>query len=87
MSPQMVGGVACGWLGVQVSGQFSFDMSMNRTQILAVHESGHLFGAPHCDPLQGYVMCAGELHDHYRQNGMYVWHRVSRDAMKGTLFD
>lgn len=87
MSPQMVGGVACGWLGVQVSGEFSFDMSMNRTQILAVHESGHLFGAPHCDPLQGYVMCAGELHDHYRQNGMYVWHRVSRDAMKGTLFD
>jgi hypothetical protein len=87
MSPQMVGGVACGWLGVQVSGEFSFDMSMNRTQILAVHESGHLFGAPHCDPLQGYVMCAGELHEHYRQNGMYVWHRVSRDAMRGTLFD
>jgi len=87
MTQALGGGVACGWLGVQVSGEFSFDLSMNRTQIIAVHETGHIFGAPHCDPLQSYVMCAGELHEHYRQNGMFVWHKVSRDSMRGDLFD
>jgi len=81
LTPEMGGGAACGWLGVQVSGLFGFDLSLDRSQIIVVHETGHLFGAPHCDPLQGYVMCAGEQHPHYRDNGIFVWHQVSRDAM------
>ncbi|HEY5946776.1 MAG TPA: hypothetical protein VIV40_14835, partial [Kofleriaceae bacterium] len=81
LTPAMGGGAACGWLGVQVSGLFGFDLSLDRSQIILVHESGHLFGAPHCDPLQGYVMCAGELHDHYRNGGVFVWHQDSRDVM------
>ena len=83
--PSSIGGVACGWLGVQVSGTFDSDTSLNRSQIVAVHESGHLFGAPHCDPLQGYVMCAGELHPHYQENGIFVWHKISRDVMKNPF--
>jgi hypothetical protein len=81
LTPAMGGGAACGWLGVQVSGLFSFDLSLDRSQIILVHETGHLFGAPHCDPLQGYVMCAGEQHDHYQADGVFVWHQVSKDAM------
>jgi hypothetical protein len=81
LTPEMGGGAACGWLGVQVSGLFSFDLSLERAQIILVHESGHLFGAPHCDPMQGYVMCAGEQHPHYRDRDIFVWHQVSKDAM------
>jgi hypothetical protein len=81
LTPAMGGGAACGWLGVQVSGLFTFDLSLDRSQIILVHETGHLFGAPHCDPLQGYVMCAGEQHAHYRDSGIYVWHQASRDVM------
>jgi hypothetical protein len=81
LTPDMGGGAACGWLGVQVSGVFGFDLSLERSQIILVHETGHLFGAPHCDPLQGYVMCAGEKHDRYKNGGVFVWHQVSRDAM------
>jgi hypothetical protein len=81
LTPEMGGGAACGWLGVQVSGLFGFDLSLERSQIIVVHETGHLFGAPHCDPLQGYVMCAGEKHDHYQHGGIFVWHQESRDAM------
>ncbi|UJR78581.1 hypothetical protein [Sandaracinus amylolyticus] len=81
LTQEMGGGAACGWLDVQVSGLFDFDLSRERAQIILVHETGHLFGAPHCDPLQGYVMCAGEQHDHYRDGGVFVWHRVSLDAM------
>jgi hypothetical protein len=81
LTPAMGGGAACGWLGVQVSGLFDFDLSLDRSQIILVHESGHIFGAPHCDPLQGYVMCAGELHQHYRDNHIFVWHHQSRDVM------
>lgn len=81
MTPELSGGVACGWINIQISGLFNFDLSMERSQILAVHETGHLFGAPHCDPIQGYVMCSGEKNDHYKQNDIYVWHEVSRNAM------
>jgi hypothetical protein len=81
LTPAMGGGAACGWLDVQVSGLFGFDLSLDRSQIILVHESGHLFGAPHCDPLQGYVMCAGELHPRYQDDGIFVWHQVSRDTM------
>jgi hypothetical protein len=81
LTPAMGGGAACGWLGVQVSGLFNFDLSLDRSQIILVHETGHLFGAPHCDPLQGYVMCAGELHPHYQADGIFVWHQDSRDVM------
>lgn len=81
LTPEMGGGAACGWLGVQVSGLFDFDLSLDRSQIILVHETGHLFGAPHCDPLQGYVMCAGEQHPHFQANGTFVWHQVSRDVM------
>ncbi|AKF08915.1 hypothetical protein [Sandaracinus amylolyticus] len=81
LTQEMGGGAACGWLDVQVSGLFDFDLSRDRAQIILVHETGHLFGAPHCDPLQGYVMCAGEQHQRYRDRGVFVWHRVSLDAM------
>jgi hypothetical protein len=82
LTPAMGGGAACGWLGVQVSSLFDFDLSVRRSQIVLVHESGHLFGAPHCDPLQGYVMCAGEKHPHYLDDGIFVWHAESRQAMR-----
>ena len=82
LTPQFGGGATCGWLGTQVSGLFDFDLSLNRSQIIVVHEMGHIFGSPHCDPLQGYVMCAGEKHPHYIQGGVFVWHQTSRDAMR-----
>jgi hypothetical protein len=82
LTPAMGGGAACGWLGVQVSGVFNFDLSLERSQIILVHESGHIFGAPHCDPMQGYVMCAGEQHAHYRDDKIFVWHQASRDVMR-----
>jgi hypothetical protein len=81
LTQNMAGGVTCGWLDVMVGGLFDFDLSLNRSQIILVHEAGHVFGAPHCDPLQGYVMCSGELHPHYVNGGVFVWHRVSRDVM------
>ncbi|HSC85939.1 MAG TPA: hypothetical protein VLC09_01660, partial [Polyangiaceae bacterium] len=79
------GGVACGWLDVQVSGLIGNDL--DRQQIVAVHETAHIFGAPHCDdvgngsggPLQGYVMCSGEKHADYP--GYFVFHSTSRTAM------
>ncbi|MGK3985857.1 hypothetical protein WME99_22610 [Sorangium sp. So ce136] len=49
-------------------------------------ETGHLFGAPHCDPLQGYVICGGEHHPHYISDGLFVWHRDSFDMMQ-SLWD
>lgn len=81
LTQEFGGGATCGWLGTQVSGLFDFDLSLNRSQIIVVHEMGHIFGSPHCDPLQGYVMCAGEKHPHYVQRGIFVWHQVSRDVM------
>jgi hypothetical protein len=83
--PASIGGVTCGWLGVQVSGIFDYDKSLNRSQIIVVHEDGHIFNSPHCDPLQGYVMCSGEKHPHYQQNGIFVWHKISRDVMKNPF--
>jgi hypothetical protein len=61
---------------------------IDRQQVIAVHESGHIFGAPHCDDvgngsggaLQGYVMCAGEKHARYP--GQFVWHSTSTAVMK-----
>jgi hypothetical protein len=82
LTPNLGGGATCGWLGTEVIGLFDFDLSLNRSEIIAVHETGHVFGAPHCDPLQGYVMCSGEKHPHYLADGTFVWHQVSRDAMK-----
>ncbi|WP_433936422.1 hypothetical protein AB3662_17235 [Sorangium cellulosum] len=82
LTPELGGGGACGWLGVQVSGLFGFDLSLNRSQVIAVHETGHLFGAPHCDPLQGYVMCGAELHEHYIEDDLFVWHVDSLDVMQ-----
>lgn len=72
-------------LGVQVNGVFDYDLSIDRAQLLVTHESGHLFGAPHCDPKLGYVMCSGELHEHYKNNGTHVWHKESRDKMRNLF--
>ncbi len=85
LTPDMGGGVACGWLDVQVSSLINNDL--DRQQIVAVHETGHLFGAPHCDdvgngsdgPLQGYVMCSGEKHPSYP--GTFVFHSTSLSHM------
>jgi hypothetical protein len=90
LTPNMGGGVACGWLDVQVSGMINDDH--DRQQVIAVHESGHIFGAPHCDDvgdgsggaLQGYVMCSGEKHAAYPAN--FVWHSTSTDQM-GSHWD
>lgn len=76
------GGVACWWLDVQISSWINRDV--DRQQVIAVHESGHIFGAPHCDDigngdggsLQGYVMCSGEKHPNYPGN--FVFHSESR---------
>ena len=81
LTPDSFGGVACGFLNVQVTGVFDFDLSLERSQILVVHESGHIFGSPHCDPLQGYVMCAGEKHPKYIAEGTFVFNIVSRNTM------
>ncbi|VUD41237.1 Development-specific protein S [Thalassocella blandensis] len=83
LSDDQGGGVACGWIDVQVSGYIGDDP--DRLQIVAVHESGHLFGAPHCDPIQGYVMCSGEKHEHYAQDGTFVWHQISRDKLSNRF--
>lgn len=85
LTPDMGGGVYCSWLDVQV-GSF-IDRDVDRQQVILVHETGHMFGAPHCDdvgdgeggPLQGYVMCSGEKHANYP--GQFVWHATSRAAM------
>ena len=85
LTPDMGGGVNCGWLDVSV-GSF-IDRDADRQEIVLVHETGHMFGAPHCDdvgdgeggPLQGYVMCSGEKHANYPQQ--FVWHSTSRAAM------
>ncbi|WP_442845763.1 hypothetical protein [Leeuwenhoekiella sp. H156] len=80
-TPDSFGGVACGWINVQISGLFDFDLSINRAQIVMIHETSHLFGSPHCDPLQGYVMCSGEKHRKYLDQGIYVYHEDSKNQM------
>lgn len=80
------GGAACGWLGVQFSG---LGDTLDRSQVILVHESGHIFGAPHCDPIQGYVMCSGEKHPHYQDPSKrrFVWLKDSRDQMRANRFN
>ena len=80
-TPDSFGGVACGWINVQISGLFDFDLSVNRSQIVMIHETSHLFGSPHCDPLQGFVMCSGEKHSKYINEGTYVYHIDSKNQM------
>ncbi len=78
------GGVTYG--SAQVSGAgINGDFSKERMQILIVHESGHVFGAPHCDPVQGYVMCSGEKNDAYKADGEYVWYEDSYNSMKNIF--
>lgn len=85
LTPDLGGGVNCDWLDVSVGG--FIDRDADRQEIIVVHESGHMFGAPHCDdegngsggPLQGYVMCSGEVHPNYP--AQFVWHSSSRAAM------
>ncbi len=76
------GGLAwvCG--NTQASGIFDADTSKGRAQMILIHETGHNFGAPHCDPIQGFIMCSGEKHANYLRDGSFVWHQVSIDAMK-----
>ena len=85
LTPDMGGGVNCGWLDVEVGSFINRDA--DRQQIILVHETGHMFGAPHCDELgngdggalQGFVMCSGELHPSYP--AQFVWHSTSRAVM------
>ena len=79
-TPDPFGGVACGWINVQISGTFDFDKSVNRSQIVMIHETSHLFGAPHCE-YRGYVMCSGEEHSKYMDQGIYVYHIDSKNQM------
>lgn len=85
LTPDSFGGVTCGWLNVQVSGVFDFDLSLDRSQIVMIHETGHILGSPHCDPLQGYVMCSGEKHRKYTNQGIYVFNIASRNKMKNRF--
>ncbi|RYZ57686.1 MAG: hypothetical protein EOP07_09215 [Proteobacteria bacterium] len=83
MSHEGFGGIAwvCG--NTQASGVFDGDPSIGRSQMVLIHETGHNFGAPHCDPIQGFIMCSGEKHEHYAQSGQFVWHSNSiRDMQK-----
>lgn len=85
LHPGLGGGVACSWIDVQVSGRIGSDV--HRQQIVAVHETAHVFGAPHCDDLgngsgqnlQNYVMCSGEKHANYPEK--FVFHSESRRKM------
>ncbi len=80
------GGLA--WVGGNslAAGVFDADPSLGRTQMVLIHENGHNYGAGHCDTLdgvnyQGYVMCSGEKHDHYKKDGTFVWLKKSTDVM------
>ena len=85
ITPDSFGGVACGWINVQITGVFDFDLSLDRSQILIVHETSHLLGSPHCDPLQTYVMCSGEKHRKYINAGIYVFNTLSRNKMSNKF--
>ncbi|MDD7887546.1 hypothetical protein [Flavivirga sp. 57AJ16] len=85
LSPDSFGGVTCGWINVQISGLFDFDLSLDRSQVIMVHETGHILGAPHCDPLQGYVMCSGEKHEKYINEGIFVFHIDSKNHMENRF--
>ncbi|KAJ9471570.1 hypothetical protein DIPPA_28438 [Diplonema papillatum] len=78
LSPDVPGGVACGWLNVQVSGFINRDVK--RQQSIVQHESGHIFGAPHCDQ-QGYVMCSPSKHERYVEDGTFVWLESSKQQL------
>lgn len=86
LTPEIGGGATCGWLGVQVSGIFWVGQPLDLTQAIFVHEVGHILGADHCDPLNGYVMCGTENHPHYINDGIFVWHYSSVDEMR-NMFD
>lgn len=78
------GGVTFG--AAQVSGAgIKGDVSKERMQILIVHESGHVLGSPHCNPVMDYVMCSGELNDAYKLDGEFVWYESSFQAMKNIF--
>ncbi len=85
LNPIFMGGVALS--SGQVSGGFSFDQSQGRSQMVLTHESGHVYGAPHCDPIQGYVMCSGEKAESYKENGDFLWHADSLKAMNPKKFE
>ena len=85
LTPEIGGGATCGWLGVQVSGIFEVGQPIDLTQAIFVHEVGHVFGADHCDPFQGYVMCGGEHHPHYIESGIFVWHYTSLEQMSNRF--
>jgi hypothetical protein len=88
LSAKMGGGVAWSPFDVQVSGFINRDV--DRQQVILVHESGHVFGSPHCDDvgngsggsLQGYVMCSGEKHERYPES--FVWHSTSIEQMSAS---
>ena len=75
------GSAGIGWNGMQM-GAFDGDRTKLRNQVAVIHEFGHNFGATHCDPIQGYVMCSGEKHELYTKDGSFVWLKDSIDLMK-----
>jgi hypothetical protein len=85
LNPIFMGGVALS--SGQISGGFSYDQSKNRSQMVISHESGHVYGAPHCDPLQGFMMCSGEKAASYKQSGDFLWHEDSVKAMNPKKFE
>jgi len=78
------GGVTFGTAQVTGAG-ISGDFSKDRMQMLIVHESGHVFGSPHCDPIQGFIMCSGEKNKAYKADGEYIWHEDSFKKMKNLF--
>ncbi len=85
LNPIFMGGVALS--SGQVSGGFSYDQSQGRSQMVITHESGHVYGAPHCDPIQGFIMCSGEKAESYKESGDFLWHGDSLKAMNAKKFE
>jgi hypothetical protein len=85
LTPDLGRGIARPGASIQVSSLINRDV--DRQQLIAVHESGHLFGAPDCNDLGngnggdllGFVMCSGEVNASYP--GHFVWHSESRAKM------
>lgn len=76
------GGIAWRCGNVSANGVFDGDPTVGRTQMVLIHEVSHNYGAPHCDPIQGFLMCSGEKHERYKNGGSFVWHKDSINAMK-----
>lgn len=85
LTPNSFGGTTCASLDVQVTGTHDFDLSINRSQLILAHQTGHILGAVHCDSSQSFVMCAGDKNPMYISEGTYVFDIDSRNQMQNRF--